>query len=80
MYTFDGRTHRQKPGGSLGLELTRNIAHVFMIWWERTLKSKLAESEIPMRLMKRYVDDVNLAAKVILLVAPYENGRLLSHL
>ena len=58
MYTFDGRIHRQESGGSIGLELTGNIAQVFMIWWDCTLKSHLAESGILVRLMKRYVDDV----------------------
>ena len=38
MYKFDGRIHRQESGGSIGLELTGNIAQVFMIWWDCTLK------------------------------------------
>ena len=76
MYTFDGRIHRQESGGSIGLELTGNIAQVYMIWWDRTLKSRLAESGILVRLMKRYVDDVNLAAQEVPLGARYEDGRL----
>ena len=75
MYTFDGRIHRQESGGSIDLELTRNIAQVFMIWWDCTLKSRLAESGILVRLMKRYVDDVNLAEQEIPLGARYEDGR-----
>ena len=65
MYMFDGRIHRQESGGSIGLELTGNIAQVFMIWWDRILKSRLAESGILVRLLKRYVDNVNLAAQEI---------------
>ena len=30
MYTFDVRIHGQDSGGSIGLELTKNIAQVFM--------------------------------------------------
>ena len=39
IYTFNGRIHRQESGDSIGLELTVNITQVFMIWWDRTLKS-----------------------------------------
>ena len=46
-----------------------------MIWWDCTLKSRLAESGILVRLMKRYVDDVNLAEQEIPLGARYEDGR-----
>ena len=47
-----------------------------MIWWDRTLKSRLAESGILVRLLKRYVDNVNLAAQEIPLGARYEDERL----
>ena len=76
MYTFEGCIHQQDSGGSIALELTGNIAQAFMIWWDHTLKSQLAESVILVRLMKRYVDDVNLAAQEILLSGRCENGKL----
>ena len=49
MYTFDGRIHRQESEGSIGLELTGNIAPVFIICWDRTLKLRLEESGRLMR-------------------------------
>ena len=32
VYMFDGKMHHQQSGGSVGLELSGNIAKVFMIW------------------------------------------------
>ena len=47
-----------------------------MIWKDRTLKSRLAESGILVRLMKRYVDNVNLAVQEIALGGRNEDERL----
>ena len=60
----------------MGLELTRNIAQVLMIWLGPYPQITVAESEILVRLMKRYVDDVNLVAQEIQLGARYKDGRL----
>eukprot|EP00794_Sanderia_malayensis_P013423 gene13423-14802_t len=62
VYKFDGSIHRQQRGGAMGLELTGNLAQVFMMWWDCTFKSRLSDLGIVTRLCKRYVDDVNMAA------------------
>ena len=62
VYIFDGKMHHQQSGGSIGLELTGNIAQVFMIWWDCAFKSRLSDTGILVRLNKRYVDNINMAA------------------
>ena len=76
VYMFDGKMHHQQSGGSIGLELTGNIAQVFMIWWDRAFRSRLSDTGILVRLNKRYVDDVNVAADEVPLGTRYENGQL----
>ena len=76
LYTFNGHTYRQESGGSIGLELTGNIAQVFMIWWDREFKFRLTEAGIVTRLIRRYVDDINLAVDELPLGTRYENGSL----
>ena len=41
VYRFDSCIRKQESGGPIGLELTGNIAQVFMIWWDRVLKLRL---------------------------------------
>ena len=76
-YTFDGKVYRQQSGGSIGLELTGNIAQVFMIWWDSEFKLRLNEAGIVSRLIKRYVDDINLAVDELPVGTRYEDGMLL---
>ena len=63
MYCFDGEIRHQQEGGPIGLELTGNIAQVFMIWWDKNLVVRLSDVGIVLKLCKRYVDDINLAAE-----------------
>ena len=60
-YKFNGCIRKQQKGGPIGLELTGNLAQVFMIWWDRTMITRLSDLGIVKRLCKRYVDDVNYA-------------------
>lgn len=76
-YTFNKKVYRQQSGGSIGLELTGNIAQVFMIWWDSEFKLRLNEAGIVSRLIKRYVDDINLAVDELPVGTRYENGTLL---
>ncbi len=59
VYVFDGVTRRQRNGGPIGLQLTGDIAQVFMLWWDRQMKAKLSTAGLELLTMKRYVDDIN---------------------
>ena len=37
VYVFDGIIRKQVKGGPIGLDLTGNIAQVFMMWWGRQI-------------------------------------------
>ena len=76
VYRFDSSIRKQQNGGPIGLELTGNIAQVFMIWWDRALKVRLHDLGIVLYMYKRYVDDINLAAKETPLGTRYVNGAL----
>ena len=62
VYKFNNVIKQQKVGGAIGLELTGEIAGVFMCWWDRCLKKRLAEEGIKLAVYKRYIDDINIAA------------------
>ena len=76
VYRFDNCIRHQEKGGPIGLELTGNIAQVFMIWWDRTLKQRLENFGMLVAMYKRYVDDINIAAKETPPGTRYLNGNL----
>ena len=76
VYEFDGEIRHQSEGGPFGLELTGNVAQVFMIWWDRSLMLRLGELRIETRLYKRYVDDGNMAVGELVPGTRYVNGAL----
>ena len=57
IYVFGGQLRRQKEGGAIGLELTGQLAKIYMIWWDKEFAKKLNQLEISYALYKRYVDD-----------------------
>ena len=59
IYIINGKLKRQTKGGPIGLELTGDLAQIYMSWWDKQLKVRLAESNIILRVYKRYVDDIN---------------------
>ena len=59
IYEFDGKLYRQVSGGAIGLELTGEVAKIYMSWWDRQFLGKLQELSITLILYKRYVDDIN---------------------
>ena len=60
IYKINGICKRQTKGGPIGLELTGDIAQIYMVWWDKELKKRLYESNIILLLYKRYVDDINM--------------------
>ena len=65
VYTFEGKYFKQVEGGAIGVGLAGEVANVFMIWWDRSLKSLLSESLIRLKLYSRYVDDIDLVTTTI---------------
>ena len=76
-YKFNGITRVQRNGGPIGMELTGDIAQIFMVWWDGCLKRKIEEIGLRMVLYERYVDDINLVMKRIEKGRRYENGILI---
>ena len=64
VYKFAGEIKAQKQGGAIGLELTGEIAGVFMSWWDKEMKKKMSEKNIEVVLYKRYVDDINMVIEM----------------
>ena len=64
VYKFAGETRTQKQGGAIGLELTGEIAGIFMSWWDDQMRMKLEQNNIKTVMYKRYVDDINLIVEV----------------
>ena len=64
MYKFAGEIKAQKQGGAIGLELTGEIAGVFMSWWDKQMKKRMSEENIEVVMYKRYVDDINMVVEM----------------
>ena len=58
IYSIDGTLKKQSQGGPIGLELTGDIAQIYMVWWDKELKRRLYENNIILLVYKRYVDDI----------------------
>ena len=58
IYKFDKEIRRQKEGGAIGLELTGQLAKIYMIWWDKQYIRKTNELGLTLMLYKRYVDDI----------------------
>ena len=56
-YNFAGEIRRQKEGGVIGMELMGIVAQIFMVCWDKQLRSKLRELDIQPKLNQ--VDDTN---------------------
>ena len=63
VYKFNGDIRKQMNEGAIGLEMTGEIAGVFMMWWDKQLRERLDEEGIDVCMYKRYVDDINVVVK-----------------
>ena len=63
VYKFRNEIKKQVSGGAIGLELTGELAGVFMMWWDNQLQQRLRNEGIDLKLYKRYVDDINIIVK-----------------
>ena len=60
VYKFAGEIKSQNQGGAIGLELTGEIAGVFMGWWDKEMKKRMSDENVNVLVYKRYVDDINM--------------------
>ncbi|KAL8613584.1 hypothetical protein ACOMHN_022003 [Nucella lapillus] len=63
VYKFNNTVKKQSQGGPIGLELTGELAAIFMMWWDRELLRRVHMLGLEVALYKRYVDDINLVVK-----------------
>ena len=63
VYEFDNKIHKQEEGGAIGVELTGDLAQVFMVWWMKQFLRKTDEQTETL-LYKRYVDDINIISTI----------------
>ena len=58
IFGFDDEIRKQVNGGARGVTAARDIACLFMVWWDRTfIRYKVATENIDMKNYSRYVDD-----------------------
>ena len=58
-YSVGDKFFLQTKGGPIGLELTGAIARVFMNFWDKKHLKKVEESDLEMKMCRRYIDDSN---------------------
>ena len=46
VFVFDQKLYKQNKGGAIGVSLAGDIANLFMVWWDRQLKTRLAEIDM----------------------------------
>ena len=63
IYEFQGELRKQTKGGPIGLDLTGDLAQIYMIWYDEELQKKLQTEGIEIKMYQRYVDDINLVIK-----------------
>ena len=63
IFTFNNENFKQLSGGAIGVSIAGDVANLFMVWWDRELKTRLNEERIVLELYSRYVDDGNIAVE-----------------
>ena len=63
-FVRDGKIHRQKEGGSIGLDLMGVVADILTDRWDQMLLRRLTNGEIHPIVYGRYKDDVNFVLEV----------------
>ena len=63
IYEFQGELRKQTRGGPIGLDLTGDLAQIYMIWYDEELQKKLQAEGLEIKMYMRYVDDINIVMK-----------------
>ena len=64
--TFNNKMFKQMKGGAIGVGIAGDVSNLFMVWWDRKMKSICLQNSIELKLYSRYVDDTNLVVKAII--------------
>ena len=65
----------QQDGGSIGLRMTGSMCRVVMDSWLRQFKEKATENKIEIKLVTKYVDDINLYVHAMERGTHWEGGK-----
>ena len=65
IYTFNQKLYRQIKRGAIGVGITVEVANLFMVWWDRQLKSNLLKQGVIIKMYSRYVDDGTIVVKTV---------------
>ena len=76
IYNFDNEMRRQKEGGAIGMDITGELAKVFMTWWDKQMVQRMRQLDLDPILYKRYVDDINIAVNRVREGIKYSGGAL----
>ena len=76
VYVFGTDIKLQRKGGPIGVHLTGTIEQIFMLWWDRELKTRMENLKIECRMYKRYVDDINMAIEITLPGITYKDNQI----
>ena len=64
-YRFNGKTYRQGGGAPIGLRFTSVVARIIMDQWCLKFISKVVEAGMDLRMIAKYVDDINLVVLML---------------
>ena len=57
-YKIGDEIKKQTDGGAIGVDLTNEVACLYMLRWDRKFRRKLRRLGIEVILYRRYVDDI----------------------
>ena len=73
VFCFGNQLYLQTKGGAIGVGIAGDVANLFMVWWDRHLKSKLEDEGIKVKMYSRYVDDINIVCDKPDVHSPYKS-------
>ena len=62
IFRFNDEIKKQTNGGAIGVKAAGDIAALFMVWWDKTFKQRVAEE---LKLYSRYVDDEHVVSEAL---------------
>ena len=64
-FTLGGRVMKQVDGGCIGVDMTVELAAIYMLIWDLSLLTKLKKLGVKYSIYKRYVDDIVIVMRAI---------------
>ena len=65
VFKFNNKIYKQPEGGAIGVGIAGDVAVLFMVWYDQQLLKSLNACKIEIQLFARYVDDINIVAKML---------------